>query len=254
MLLLPLVVQEWCQAVLWRHIAVTPGTTCDPVNRAMSSVVTYVICLVPAWFSSTPILVGAPDAKKNWESYRWTILAGMVFGILGIAIERGSALAEWTTTRCTYAGPWHHQVWPVMHLQFQAVWPNGTFNVVGWALAFMNLGVYGCASAGIILLPQPSVVVALLCTAFMVAAVLVIFLGPEWGSFWCFQASLVVLAAVFEPWILKLLSVYMPTFGHSNSMPNSGNSGSDRAKSRKSSTDEEVELEMFLDAEDTEEE
>ena len=52
---------------------------------------------------------------------------------------------------------------------------------------------------------RPSYVLPALACIGLNAQVLILVLGREWGSFWCFQASLLGLVALVEPWLFERL-------------------------------------------------
>ena len=54
-LILPLVLQEWLQVVLWAHIG-SSSTECDETNQTVSIAIACLVCAVPAWMCTQPLL------------------------------------------------------------------------------------------------------------------------------------------------------------------------------------------------------
>ena len=76
---------------------------------------------------------------------------------------------------------------------------------------FYLLGTYfsiWLPASGSFLTSRPSYVLPLLAGVGLNAQLLILFLGPEWGSFWCFQASLLSLVAFLEPQLFKALGEF----------------------------------------------
>eukprot|EP00929_Paragymnodinium_shiwhaense_P010706 TRINITY_DN115588_c0_g1_i1.p1 TRINITY_DN115588_c0_g1~~TRINITY_DN115588_c0_g1_i1.p1 ORF type:complete len:310 (-),score=5.05 TRINITY_DN115588_c0_g1_i1:42-971(-) len=198
LLLLPLVLQEWCQVVLWAHIGSSP-TECDSTNRRWSGIVTCVVCFVPAWFSMQPMLVRFSDLST---SAKRGALLGVISATLVGAMLAMVHFAGWIAAVCTYVGPWHHQVWPVLHFQYVFV-PGIRGRLIGDAIAVANLLLYGTLSLGMFLgriTLTPTIIG--LGASWCFAHVLILVLGAEWGSFWCFSTSLLVFVAFLEPCII----------------------------------------------------
>ena len=62
---------------------------------------------------------------------------------------------------------------------------------------------YAAAAAmGLVYYHTPSVVVPLLGLVGVQAVYVIVWLGPEWGSFWCFQASSLMIVALLEQSII----------------------------------------------------
>eukprot|EP00435_Cladocopium_sp_Y103_P042113 s1163_g11.t1 len=81
-------------------------------------------------------------------------------------------------------------------------------SIFGRFLSAGNLLLYMAASFGGFLSSRPSYVLPLLAGVGLNAQLLILFLGPEWGSFWCFQASLLSLVAFLEPQLFKALGEF----------------------------------------------
>lgn len=171
------------------------ATQCDGTNRLVSSVVTYLVCGVPAWISLQPLIFGELHAEHR--KMAWSCLGlAVVLGSAGALVQLGQS------SKCTYPGPWRHQIWPVLHLQYDLL-PNLVGKLLGRLLSVGNLWLYGAASFGGFLTARPSYVLLFLAAVGVNAQVLIVFLGPEWGSFWCFQASLLCVVALSEPYLFK---------------------------------------------------
>ena len=203
-LILPLVLQEWLQVVLWAHIG-SSSTECDATNRTVSAIIAYLVCAVPAWMCSQPLL--CPDVQSDVAPE----LRQFSRSLLGFAClcGAGGALVQivgqgfgWMTSVCTYPGPWHHQIWPVLNIQYNFL-PGLWGSLLGRALSAGNLLLYFIASIGGFMSHRPSYVLPCLAFVGLNAAILILILGREWGSFWCFQASLLGLVALLEPWLFE---------------------------------------------------
>eukprot|EP00438_Fugacium_kawagutii_P030735 Skav225601 [mRNA] locus=scaffold4226:11599:13349:- [translate_table: standard] len=194
LLILPLLIQEWLQVILWEHMGHT-ATQCDGTNRLVSSLVTYLVCGVPAWISVQPLIFGELHAEHRKMAWSFLGLA-VVLGSAGVLVQLGQS------SKCTYTGPWRHQIWPVLHLQYDIL-PDLAGGLLGRLLSVGNLWLYGAASFGGFLTARPSYVLLFLAAVGVNAQVLILFLGPEWGSFWCFQASLLSAVALLEPYLFK---------------------------------------------------
>lgn len=189
--------------ILWQHLG-SSATQCDATNRQVSSWVTYVVCGVPPWISLQPLMLG--DVRPEYRLMAWSFLCmACLCGSAGVLVE---LLGQgWRTSHCTYLGPWRHQIWPVLNMQYDLLpgWQGGVF---GRFLSAGNLLLYMAASFGGFLTSRPSYVLPLLAAVGLNAQLLILFLGPEWGSFWCFQASLLSLVAFLEPQLFKALGEF----------------------------------------------
>ena len=101
-----------------------------------------------------------------------------------------------TTGRCTFVGWWGHQVWPVLNFQF-SIWPSYQ-PWVGLCAAAFNLQVYAVGSAFGLSSFHDGMISPLITLIGLQGALLILVLGKEWGSFWCFQASALAIVAIFE--------------------------------------------------------
>ncbi|CAJ1343446.1 unnamed protein product [Effrenium voratum] len=199
-LVLPLVLQEWLQVLLWAHIGQS-STECDSVNRAGSAAVAYLVCAVPAWLSLQPRLT-AEEPPEYLRHFKLLIGTAVLCGVGGALVQVVGQATGWMTSVCTYPGPWHRQVWPVLNIQYNIA-PGMLGRIVGHVLSAGNLFLYAICSVGGFMSLRPSFVLPTLAVVGVSAEVLILFLGREWGSFWCFQASLLVVLALIEPWLFK---------------------------------------------------
>lgn len=197
LMLLPLVVQEWCQVILWVHIGSSP-TQCDDTNRMWSGFVTYVICSIPAWFSLQPLFLRYSDlCHDNRRFVVFCSICATLAGTFGAMVHFIGTRGGLLDAVCTYAGPWHHQVWPVLHFQYVFL-PGVRGRLVGYTLSSLNLTLYGMLSMGLFV-GRLTYTTMGLPVSFLVAQLLVLVLGAEWGSFWCFTTSFLVFVAFLEP-------------------------------------------------------
>lgn len=130
-----------------------------------------------------------------------------ICGLGGIMVQTFGQMG-WMTSKCTYKGPWSHQIWPVLNMQYHLL-PGILGSFLGKMLSAGNLLLYMISSLGGFLSSRPSYVLPTLAAIGLNAQLLILFLGPEWGSFWCFQASLLSCVALLEPYFFK-------TFGEIN--------------------------------------
>lgn len=203
-IILPFVLQEWLQVLLWLHMGAS-AYDCDEVNRVASVVVTYLVCAVPAWLSLQPFLINQPILKEN----RLLLLGGTLFGVGGCLVHFVAGNAGWMGGSCTYQGPWHHQVWPVMNMFYDFA-PGWLGHAIGHVLSLANFAAYAAGSAGLWITTVPSYLLGALLVVGVQGELLILVLGPEWGSFWCFQASLLVTIAFVEPVLVQYLGA--PSF------------------------------------------
>ncbi|CAK9101892.1 unnamed protein product [Durusdinium trenchii] len=201
-LILPLVLQEWLQVILWMHIGET-ATECDGTNQAASAWVAYVVCAVPAWISLQPLL-GAPHelSDEHRQMCRSFVAMAILCGLCGALVQLLGSSFRWMSSVCTYVGPWHHQIWPVMNIQYN-IFPGFLGSLIGKVLSAGNLLLYMICSIGGFLAHRPSYVLPAMVG--LSAELLILVLGPEWGSFWCFQASGLSFVALLEPWLFESL-------------------------------------------------
>merc|ERR1712203_652294 len=54
-----------------------------------------------------------------WETIMLVVVLGTFNSILGAWFESIGKSTDWMTSVCTYAGPWHHQVWPSNNFLFE---------------------------------------------------------------------------------------------------------------------------------------
>lgn len=208
-MVLPLVLQEWCQVVLWVHIGSSP-TQCDNTNRMWSGFVTYVICSVPAWFSLQPLLLRYSDlCIRNRRFIMLCATGATLAGAFGATVHFIGTRWGLLDAVCTYAGPWHHQIWPVLHFQYVFL-PGVRGRLIGYTLSGINLVLYGVLSMGLFVGDVTYTAIGLP-VSFLVAQLLILVLGAEWGSFWCFTTSLLVFLALVEPCIARYWGHDLPT-------------------------------------------
>ena len=205
-LILPLVLQEWLQVVLWAHIG-SSSTECDETNQTVSIAIACLVCAVPAWLCTQPLLCPVDVTPELRQSARAFLCFALLCGVSGVLVQVVGRAFGWMTSICTYAGPWHHQIWPVMNIQYNFL-PGLMGSLLGRALSSANLMLYFGASIGGFMSYRPSYVLPVLACIGLNAAMLVLVLGREWGSFWCFQASLLGLVAILEPWLFEHFGEY----------------------------------------------
>ena len=202
-LILPLVLQEWLQVVLWAHIG-SSATECDETNQAASAAITYLVCAVPAWMCCQPLFYLNEISSELRTSAKKCLVMACLCGASGAMVQVVGQAVGWMTSICTYPGPWHHQIWPILNIQYNT-FEGFVGSVLGWSLSAGNLWLYGLASLGAFICPRPSYVLPTLACVGLNAQFLILVLGREWGSFWCFQASLLGLVALVEPWLFDCL-------------------------------------------------
>ncbi len=166
-----------------------------------------------------------------------------ICGLGGIMVQTfGQMGVGWMTSKCTYKGPWSHQIWPVLNMQYHLV-PGILGSFLGKMLSAGNLFLYMISSLGGFLSSRPSYVLPTLAAIGLNAQFLILFLGPEWGSFWCFQASLLSCVALLEPYFFK-------TFGEINAFAPKKSPKSQSPVDERSTTLG-VELDALVDDEQT---
>jgi len=66
-ILFPFVANEWAQVVLWAHMGSAPHK-CDHVNRHVSTLVTFIVCAVPAWFTITAFIFNRIQTRESTQN------------------------------------------------------------------------------------------------------------------------------------------------------------------------------------------
>ncbi|KAL3916134.1 MAG: hypothetical protein SGPRY_006949 [Prymnesium sp.] len=200
---LPILLQELCQAFLWTQMreSDTPRS-CSASNRGLSFVITIVVHAVPAAFAVKAWLgmehnpgihtrAGIPFRRGLRQVLRQTFCWGVTLptttGIL-------MAMGVWTHV-CTVRGPHGHQVWPLVMMPIPSNMEYASIiRLVMWGAYFVVV------SRPMYMDPAPDIAVA----AFNIVGpatvvVLVLWLGDEWGSSWCFLASLLCFFYLLAP-------------------------------------------------------
>jgi len=133
------------------------------------------------WVAGSVVVVG-----RNWD---WGSPS------MGLASDDYSLYAwfHWCFMGpyCTRAGPHGHQIWPFV------VFPH-------WTLKFAACGLYLSIVGSFNLLARPSFAFAAI-SLLGVPSVLLLYLlvGDEWGSVWCWLASMSCVIYLFEPWLIE---------------------------------------------------
>lgn len=200
---LPIWLQEVVQAILWTQMN-TKDTErrCLLSNRMLSFAITVIVHAVPVAFAvkawvgmqynpGTLSLAGRAFRKRlklvMRQALIWAIALPLITGALMLN-------GVWIHV-CTVRGPHGHQIWPLVMLPV----PSGieyafAFRLAMWAAYFMVV------SRPMYMDPAPDFAVAAfnIVGPFTVVS-LVLWLGDEWGSSWCFLASLLCIFYLVSP-------------------------------------------------------
>jgi hypothetical protein len=204
-ILFPFVANEWAQVVLWAHMGSAPHK-CDHVNRHVSTLVTFIVCAVPAWFTITAFIFNRIQTRESTQNATVALSFFCACVAVGMLVEQYFV----TTGRCTYMGPWGQQVWPVLNFYF-SIWPTfqpwvgfcaaaSSFVVYLMGIPFALASLHDAGAENI-----TSLIALLIIFIGPQGGVLILVLGKEWGSFWLWAASgQLAIVALFEREIYQL--------------------------------------------------
>eukprot|EP00929_Paragymnodinium_shiwhaense_P027841 TRINITY_DN16253_c0_g1_i2.p1 TRINITY_DN16253_c0_g1~~TRINITY_DN16253_c0_g1_i2.p1 ORF type:complete len:296 (-),score=30.40 TRINITY_DN16253_c0_g1_i2:549-1436(-) len=189
----PILFQEFSQFVLWMHMG-SDGEHCDVVNKTFSHVVAMNSASVPlflnAWARRSFDEVSERDHEHSLQTVNAFLASSVGFCLCGIFSVFALMAVGWLP-QCTYIGPNGHQEWP-----FMVLFPG--------IRGFIMLGGHVVLALGMAWGQKPSFVVWIyLILAPLCAAIEIVRLGTEWGSFWCFEASVFCVLYLFEPCLLR---------------------------------------------------
>lgn len=193
---LPIFLQEVIQAAIWIVLETESSTveTCTQANMALSLSEAGVVGFVPGWFMlwSSLCTANVGDVRRCrayavlWGVYTiMAVIAVMFFQIQGIC------------PLCTVSGPWGHQIWPFLVfkpwlLKSSLMIAHGLSYISCVALAMLHVRKHGTVAMGLV-------------TVWWCPPIAYLVIGDEWGSFWCFSASVMCVLYLFEPCILRRL-------------------------------------------------
>ena len=184
------------QIFLWEHIGES-AFECDETNKLLSKIVVFVVTAVPFTLSvfsyTSPLQHLDPVIASRLSTMRGRVVRDcMLFYGIFICYYLYGLAKEWYPL-CTYVGPWGHQAWPLANA------PH-----LFWRVFFVTIYLFLCGSAIIFHTSvQVEGMFAKMCACLVGGSstmVLFIVLGPEFGSVWCWSASLVLFASVLDPY------------------------------------------------------
>jgi len=196
----PLFTQEAVQLALWavldKEINTTPDQ-CGPWNSLLSIAEAVIVGYVPGWFALYVSMSRETPSKVRqrlrglavlWAGYTLIV----IFDV--ICLQMVGMLPH-----CTTAGPWGHQIWPFLVVN---PWPLRIL------LCAIHLAFYcGFITISLVEVKFESVALGGFFAIYSLPPVLYLFIGNEWGSFWCFSASLICPFYLLEPTLLRTPSV-----------------------------------------------
>eukprot|EP01104_Vermistella_antarctica_P010681 TRINITY_DN2862_c0_g2_i1.p1 TRINITY_DN2862_c0_g2~~TRINITY_DN2862_c0_g2_i1.p1 ORF type:complete len:295 (+),score=16.57 TRINITY_DN2862_c0_g2_i1:268-1152(+) len=208
----PFILQELLQYFLWLNIGVN-DQTCNQTNVHLSLAVTFVVGGVPLWINLWAYVSLAPWMAQRDTSRPTSLDMAMIRLNLRRIVLVSFVLVSmlWLYSvwgvhdgwypYCTYAGPWGHQIWPVV------MPPN-------WFLKWLGYAAYGTIiSAGCIFYhgPYPHAFgirawMFLIGPSNWALMLVVFFMGPEFGSLWCWSAFGCTISMAVEPELEALLT------------------------------------------------
>jgi len=156
-------------------------------------------------------LLGRPQWQKQWataippalgHATRWSLCMSFTYAVFGCCIVYMRIYGAWTSgsifegPRCTTRGPHGHQIWPMM------VWEARLW------LRFLLSALYFIVGGSFVLIPKPSYMPAALNALSFVAMALFVSWGDEWGSVWCWFASVLCILYIVEPVLFRRYRVF----------------------------------------------
>jgi len=192
----PLLLQETIQLLLWAQLAREADASadkCSSLNEWLSMLEAGIVCFVPGWLAVYASRTQPPGPrgcvlKRQLEA--WAILCGGYTAIVIVCIMVAQRFG--LCPRCTVAGPWGHQLWPFLSLR-------------PWVLVIMHYVNYiHLCLPGVALVGRHTMAPLFILCTFWLPVALQVAIGNEWGSFWCFTASLACFLYPFEPMLLRL--------------------------------------------------
>jgi len=191
----PLFSQEAIQLAIWAVIAREPGATpksCEGLNVGLSFLEACVVGFLPGWLALYAYKGQPPGPsiyvlQRRLKSWVWACVCWVSLSVVLFVLTQALG---WSP-RCTVAGPMGHQIWP-----FVSIKPR--------FLVFLNVCVYdGLLCTSLAMTRHVTVVPAGLAAVGFLPVLLFAVMGDEWGSFWCFSASLLCVLYLIEPLILE---------------------------------------------------
>lgn len=191
---MPIFLQEVVQAAIWIILEAEPGSagTCSGANMALSLSEAGLVGFVPGWFLlwSSLCTASVGDGRRCrayvllWGVYTILAVIALIFlQMLGIC------------PLCTVSGPWGHQIWPFLVikpwiLKLFLMGAHGLVYISCVALAMLHVRKHGSVAIGLV-------------TVWWCPPIAYLVIGDEWGSFWCFSASVMCVFYLFEPCLLR---------------------------------------------------
>eukprot|EP00927_Polykrikos_kofoidii_P065803 TRINITY_DN6151_c0_g1_i1.p1 TRINITY_DN6151_c0_g1~~TRINITY_DN6151_c0_g1_i1.p1 ORF type:complete len:359 (-),score=27.91 TRINITY_DN6151_c0_g1_i1:901-1932(-) len=189
----PLLLQEILQLALWALLASNSGATedhCGLLNPYLSLFEGAVVGFLPGWLALYSALTQpATEVLLRRRLHAWALTCAVYTAFAIICVVIAQLLGA--CPRCTIAGPWGHQIWPFLSIHPRALSFGHYVNYI--MLCLPPLAIVG----------RFTIAPVWLVGLYWLPAVLHIVIGDEWGSFWCFTASLGCFLYVFEPMVLR---------------------------------------------------
>jgi len=160
---------------------------------------------VPLILGRQPLLWAACVPRRLKRKTHGAILSTSCFLFGACLYMRQRIYGEWLQgsvfegARCTFRGPYGHQVWPMMSF------PSGR-----WGLKLFSAGLYMTLGGGFALIPKPGYICLALNVLAVAATVMYLTMGDEWGSVWCWMASCLCFLYIVEPFLFHYFRVFDP--------------------------------------------
>jgi hypothetical protein len=183
--------------MLWRSInrdglteAVALQEGCSMDNTAWSFAVILIIQAVPMIWGFRSLVSLPHQACKAYKIRAQVhVLRCITWWVLVCAYTTVGVAYRWYP-RCTYIGSCGHQIWTAVRI------PNPIVRLVGIVI-YLRL----CTVSNFMDAREGMVNVIFMLTSGPLIVVMFFLCGYEFGSFWCFSASVMCIYYYIEPWV-----------------------------------------------------
>lgn len=199
----PLFVQEVLQLAIWTSLEYDADASqrrCSVANSVLTMAVCGVISFVPGWVALFSMLGQPLDGVGRSLRHGlkcWALLCAALSGMNVVCTYVRHQLG-WGSY-CTVPGPWGHQIWGFMRVPWVFRPVAAVFYQLLVVVPIITVRHRTLAHFGLVLVGATP-------------PFLYVVLGDEWGSFWCFWASLMCFVNLFEQILLDLFLPEDTTF------------------------------------------
>lgn len=187
----PIVIQEFCQIVLWNHIGQSQFS-CGDTNRLFSLIVVLSVSSIPLTWTLFSIYGPEHVAHRFRIFEKPMIFTAVIYTLARFILIMNSYVSG--PHIGTYVGPNHHQVW-VDYL------PYYNSDLVSQFMAFLYIGIP--VLSGYLFIRPRWLGVMLISIAVLTLIPTRLMLPIEWRSVWCWLCCLYLLFAVVEGGVIK---------------------------------------------------